>query len=432
MTRRRLFLNAVIFFLVAPVCVQAQAWSGILDPTRAIDWSQAGAGAIPARTTICSTLGTAGLVPAFAQSVTVANINSALASCPTGQTVLLNPGTYNTAGGTIQIPSNVTLRGSGPTQTIIAETGPIPTSGTGIPVVAFGTTSSWPFGTESNSGTSTVITGGTAQGSTQITVASTSGISVGKLLTLTQTNLSYMTIAGGGGTCNYCSGNEPENDTSGQTVLVTAISGNTLTISDPLYIAYTSSPLAFPFNVGATSAGLENLQIYASSAVVTNSSGGGYVSNIMMIGTTYCWVKNVESNFSEGDHVQVAYGMHNTIRDSFFHDGFSHGPGTTDDSVRLGFKASANLVENNIFWRMHFSTDVEWGASGNVLAYNYSTGNYHDPSTNWSLADIDSHGPHPMMNLYEGNIFEHYDQDQTHGSSSHHTLFRKKKEYKKE
>jgi len=65
-------------------------WSGIIDPSRAVDWSQAGVpGGIPNRTTICTTLGTAGQAPAFVQSVTGVQINSALKACPAGETAAL-------------------------------------------------------------------------------------------------------------------------------------------------------------------------------------------------------------------------------------------------------------------------------------------------------------------------------------------------------
>lgn len=419
MKRACLSAAFVLVFALGAGDASGQPWAGIIDPTRAIDWSTAGAGAIPARTTICSTLGTAGQSPTSVQSVTVAQINAALAACPSGQTVLLNPGTYDTAGATIAIPSNVTLRGSGPTQTIIAETA-VPTSTT-IPVVQFGTQSSFPFGPEPNPSTSTAITGGTSQGSKTITVASASGITVGTLLMLTQSDLGYMTDVGTEGACDYCAG---VGGLSGQTVQVTAVSGTSLTLSDPLYIDYSSTPLAYPFEVGCTSAGLEDLHISASSAEVQNTSSVGYSPNINLTGTIYSWVKNVESDFSEGSHLWIDFGMHNTIRDSFFHDGYYHGPGATDDELRLGFKASANLIENNIFWRLHSSIIVEWGAAGNVLAYNYSTGNYHDPSLGWLLEDLSFHGPHPLMNLFEGNIFTHWQMDDIHGSSSHSTVFR--------
>jgi MYXO-CTERM domain-containing protein len=398
--------------------VAAQPWNGILDPTRATDWSKAGAGPIPARDTLCSTLGQTGQAPSFVQAVTVDQINTALAGCASGEAVLLNPGTYQTAAGTLRIPSNVTLRGSGPTQTTIAESGTV----SNVPVVQFGTQASFPFGPEPNPGNSTAITGGATQGSTQITVASASGIQPGSLLMLTQTDLSYMTDVGDEGACTYCSGGFGGD--SGQTVQVMAVNGNMLTLSDPLYIGYTSTPLAFPFSVGCTAGGLEDLKISASGAQVTNVTNDGYNPNINFAGAWGSWVKNVEGDFAEGSHVWILFSAHNTVRDSFFHDGFYHGPGVTDDELRLGYKASANLIENNIFWRQHSSVILEFGASGNVLAYNYSSGNYHETSLTWELEDFSFHGAHPMMNLFEGNITTHWQPDEIHGSASHSTVFR--------
>src|ERR1700680_4139216 len=63
---------------------RAQAWAGIIDPSRAIDWSSPGIpGPVPTRTTICATLN-----PGASSS----NINAALAACPAGQVVFLNAG----------------------------------------------------------------------------------------------------------------------------------------------------------------------------------------------------------------------------------------------------------------------------------------------------------------------------------------------------
>src|ERR1700730_9189434 len=101
----------------------AQPWSGVIDTNRATDWSTAGIpGGIPPRTTACATLGSAGQSASFSQSVTAAQINNALGSCPAGLTVVLNPGTY-TADTCIELGNNVTLRGSGADQTKLNFTG---------------------------------------------------------------------------------------------------------------------------------------------------------------------------------------------------------------------------------------------------------------------------------------------------------------------
>jgi hypothetical protein len=395
MGRKHLLVLPVVLIWLSAL-VFAQNWSGIIDPSRAIDWSSPGvAGGIPSRSTVCASL---------SSGSTVSQINSALANCPSGQVVLLGPGVYNTSGGTITIPSNVTLRGSGPSGSKMTQ---INLTGSGAAAVRFGN------GSEPSSGNHTAITAGGTKGSTSITVSSTSGITAGKLLVVTQNDLSYMTENGDNGACGWCNGGIGGD--SGQVVQVKAVNGTTLTIDPPLYISYSNAPQVFPYSAGCTSAGLENLTISANNT--------GYNPNILFDGVINSWVKNVESDFADGAHLYLSYSLHNTVRDSFFHDGFSHGPGGTDDQLGLQYKSSANLIENNIFWRQHVSVMLEWGASGNVIAYNYMVGNYDDNSS-WQINDIDFHGAHPMMNLFEGNIESHFQPDSTWGSSSHSTIFR--------
>ncbi len=108
MNKRKIFWFTLIIIIVLSVVgvfyhqsqkVSASGftpWSGILAPTRAIDWSQAGVvGGVPNRTTICQTLGTPGESPSYAQNVTAAQIETALRTCAgTNGVVYLNPGTY--------------------------------------------------------------------------------------------------------------------------------------------------------------------------------------------------------------------------------------------------------------------------------------------------------------------------------------------------
>ena len=107
---------ALVFALMSSLGVlygSAQTWARILNSSQAIDWSTAGVGDIPARTTRCASL---------ALQATVTEINSALASCPNGETVFLAAGTYLITG-TVHIPSNVTLRGAGADKTILNAVG---------------------------------------------------------------------------------------------------------------------------------------------------------------------------------------------------------------------------------------------------------------------------------------------------------------------
>jgi len=389
---------------------QAQLWAPILGPTQAtaasgqaVVWQGAGVGGIPVRTTNCAVL---------TSSATVTQINSALASCHSGQTVYLSAGTYSITGQ-ISIPSNVTLRGAGANQTILNATG---TSGGNVVNLGAG-------GLYFAAPTISVTSGATA-GSTSIVVSSLVGlygyrISVGSYLAISETNnSSYVTSSGSEGVCGWCDAGWSSTGAyaRGQIVQVTGVSGTTLTISPGLYGAYTNSPMVAQTYGETVYAGVENLQVYANNT--------GYSANFMMSACAYCWIKGVESNYTDGDHVDVAFGYHDEVRDSYFSNAFLHTPGQHDSDVLLNNKTSASLVENNIIERTHVAIMLEWGAAGNVIAYNYTEGEFDNGSTNFLIGGIDSHGAAPQFNLLEGNVATIFEPDSIWGSSSQFTIYR--------
>src|SRR2546427_5914929 len=96
--------------LCLPVGSDAALWSGIIDPSRAVDWSAAGVpGGIPTNRTQCGST----IAPTNNASI----INNALLACGANQYVKLAPGTFNLSAGVNVINNNTTLRGSGPDQT---------------------------------------------------------------------------------------------------------------------------------------------------------------------------------------------------------------------------------------------------------------------------------------------------------------------------
>src|SRR3989442_7783981 len=96
MRRNTLLLMVLALLFDWAGVAHAQLWSGVLDPSRAIDWTKAGVpGGIPNRTTICANLGTPGGNAGTTQNVTTDQINSAIAGCPDNTVVYLKPGTYN-------------------------------------------------------------------------------------------------------------------------------------------------------------------------------------------------------------------------------------------------------------------------------------------------------------------------------------------------
>jgi hypothetical protein len=393
MSRARVVLTMMLFAF--SFYGQAQQWSSILNSSQAINWSNSGVGGIPVRTTNCASL---------TSSATVTQINSALASCTSGETVYLAAGTYSIAG-TINVPSNVTLRGAGANLTVLNATG---TNGGDVVSLGSGSVSYNPVR----------ITGGAGAGSTSIVLASASGVSAGSYLAIAETNnSSFVSVSGSEGSCTWCDGWTSTGSLArGQIVAVTGVSGNTVTIAPGLYGAYTNAPIAVPFSMSASYAGVENLQVYANNT--------GYGANFGLSACAYCWVKGVESNYTDGNHVSVYWGYRDEIRDSYFSNSFLHTPGTYDSDIQIALKTSATLVENNIIERTHESIMFEWGAAGNVASYNYTMGEFDSGAPSFVIGGIDFHGAHPQFNLLEGNVATVIEPDSIWGTSSHTTAYR--------
>src|SRR5215831_3070278 len=156
----------------------ALLWSGILDPSRATDWTQAGVtGGIPNRTIVCATISP--------YTGTAATINNAIASCPSGQVVQLQAGTFNLSSGIRISNSGVTLRGAGANATslVFAAGSADGCDGHQALICVFGFS-----GAEDGLTTKVNWTGGFAQSTTTITVDSSAGMVVGQHLVLSQAN----------------------------------------------------------------------------------------------------------------------------------------------------------------------------------------------------------------------------------------------------
>jgi hypothetical protein len=104
--------------------------------------------------------------------------------------------------------------------------------------------------------------------------------------------------------------------------------------------------------------------------------------------------------------------------------------GTTNGGVNQG-AVTGFTFENNIFDKTFPGVELQNASSGNYVGYNdgYATqaGDYTpgDTYVAWNTGMFnDNHGPHDMMNLWEGNTGEQFTSDGYFGSASHGTLFR--------
>jgi len=171
----------------------------IIPPDRNFTWNPGmmSKGGIPNRTTICATLSPSGNNDSAA-------IQTALDNCPSGQVVMLNPGTF-IVNNYVLIHSGITLRGSGAGATILskangahARLSSVVRGTNGIhtpqdpgsytydaqPIVIVGP-SRWPGPDKSNS---QGLTADGQQGAYSVTIASASGYAAGQFVLLDETS----------------------------------------------------------------------------------------------------------------------------------------------------------------------------------------------------------------------------------------------------
>jgi len=415
-------LTCLILLWVTPSAVRAQQWSGIIDPSRAIDWSNAGIpGGIPNRTTICATLN---------PGASADQINSAIAACPGGQVVYLSAGTYNlTSGIVFNAKSNVTLRGAGANLTFLVFTGGTGCHGQWTDVCIDSSDSNWGGG-PSNSAN---WTGGYARGATQITLSSTTNLAIGNFLILDQNNdlsdpgtifvCSYGPT-GGTGQSPYCADEGPAgggrtNRDQAQLVKVTGINGNTVTISPGLYMPNWSSsrsPQAWWPTAPVKNSGIENVSLDHTLSSI-DSSGAG----IVIFNGLNCWIKGVRSLNSPRSHVRLYISPQSVVRDSYFYgtrNAASQSYGVED------YPSSNSLIENNIFEHVTSPQMMNGAASGDVIAYNYSANDYYTASLNWMIQSAWMHAGGADNVLFEGNVGAGLQSDVIHGTHNFITAFR--------
>jgi Domain of unknown function (DUF4082)/Putative Ig domain len=374
---------------LAASCIVALPPLASADPvpaSRRLDWSYTGVpGGIPNRTTICAT---------FSPGATAAQINSAINACNNG-VVYLNAGTYSSLGGRISVSqNNVTLRGAGADKTIITGAGNLEMfSGYGQPL-------------------GTAITSGATKGSTTFTVASTNNLSVGKMIEISRTDDPNL--------IPFFNSWSPSNGRSiVQVDVITAMSGNTITVRNPLFFDFASgSPqVKFYYPYSISRVGIEDLKIDLQGQ-------SGFA--IQVQGCDSCWLKGADIGNGGNYMVFVDSSVNLEIRDNFIHDGGAgpnHSGIAFQSDYRYGGSSNAK-VENNIINKEFPNIEINNDSSGLYIGYNYS------PGSNGSGASIvtwnfdDDHAPFPVMNLYEGNIADQWGSDGYFGGSGYGTALR--------
>ena len=420
-----LLFVTLICVVVVPAWAHGQPWSGIIAPSRAVDWSNAGIpGGIPNRTTICATL---------SPGATATQVNSAIAACPPNQVVSLSAGTFNIGGIIFGAgKSNVTLRGAGAGQTRIVFTPGAATACHGFwanVCITGGAELNYP---DQPQHTATWTATSYAKGQTQITLSNTTGLAVGNPLILDQENdttddgFIYVCEVGGPiGSALRCNDDGADGGPSGgqrsgrgqiQIVTVTAINGKVVTFSPGLYMPNWSSaksPGAWWQDQPVHGIGIENLSV--------DHTGSREKAGTVIWDCSGCWVKGIRSINSNRSHVWVVQSPHTVVRDSYF---FGTKNAVSQSYGVEMYPSSDSLVENNIFQHITSPQMINAACSGCVVAYNFSINDYYAASASYMMQAAWIHAGGIDNMLFEGNVGNGLYSDNFHGTHHFLTIFR--------
>jgi len=412
--------------------VARPAADGLITPGRYIDWTKSGipsanSGPLPdASWTQCGST-------VAAYSGTAATINTALSGCSANQYVLLGTGTF-TLTTAINAPTggNVVLRGSGSNSTFLVFTA---SSGcAGQISAAFCMDAADHNYTTLPPATIYNVTAGLAQGSTQLTLSSVTGIVNGSLLFMDQCdtgmtgtpcsgtvtdNGNYFVCGAQWSSPNGCSFDGPDaggsrtNRNQLEAHTVTNVAGSVVTITPPVSnpnFASGQSPQVYVVQP-LTNVGIENLSIDLTSA----SAPTGCVD---VFNATLSWISGVKCVNNKRAAFNLFQAVNFIVQNSYWFNS----TGSLPSNYGLRASASSYLVlQNNIGSHIQGGQIFYDGACvGCVEAYNY----FPDSNTNGgSLTPITEHSG-DQLNHHEGTIGPGVSCDNIHGSCDLSTRFR--------
>lgn len=457
--------------------------TSMLPADRATVWNPGmmSAGGIPNRTTICATINAA--TYGNGASDASSGIQSALDSCPGGQVVKLSSGIFS-VNNLLLIHSSITLRGAGPTLTILQKSDGVVArstslvSGTSVytpidpgsysynaqPIIIIGP-SRYP---SSDASTSVNLTVDGTQGTSTVTVSNASGFAAGQFVMLDElSGASWKdTPAGFPSSAKVWAGDRvvwnmhwpqqqflddsgnadasgPYDVTPGDTPAamswfsrtnrptceikeVLSVSGSTITFTTPLHISYRTSHTAqlTRYTLSGGTSGSNSIHV-KNAGVEDLAVKGGADGQIRFEAAAYSWAKNIDSSQWLGEGFAVDSSFRIEIRDSYIHKGSWPEPGGGGYAISFAQGSSEVLVENNAILDSCKMMVVRSCGAGSVFGYNYTDDAWDFDNPVWVEVGINaSHmaGPHHV--LFEGNYAQNADSDYTHGNAIYLTFLR--------
>jgi hypothetical protein len=425
----------------------SSSWSGILAPSRAIDWSQAGViGGIPSSTwTQCGTTIAPYGTSAAPASPTI--INAAISACPPNTYVQLGAGTfYLSSGILIEGHDDVEVRGMGASATFLVFSAADPCQGASATICFASSDINWAGG-PSNGGVDWTASS-YAPKATTISLASVPNLKVGNPIILDQTDatsdegavLVAQSTSGGnpytapGSPGPYSlQGANGARTGRGQVQIVTVTqcdgsstaghscaSGSNITISPGLYMPTwnaANTPQAWWATNPVKNVGIQDVSIDDTN--VSWSVGSG--SAITFFNALGGWARGVRTVDTSRNVVWAYYSAHLTMRDNY------SWLSRNSTSTSYGFEcytSSDDLVENNIFEAIVGPLTINGSCEGLAMGYNFSILGFYTSSAGYVMPMSNLHGINADLNLYEGNIGSLVSGDDFHGTHNLDTMFR--------
>jgi hypothetical protein len=263
------------------------------------------------------------------------------------------------------------------------------------------------------------LTSDATRGSKSVTLASTSGLSVGQLVVVDETtDISVSRWVSGNG-AQTSAWFEESNRPLGDTMQIASIAGNTVTFTTNFPITYKVSQAAHvvPLLNQVNRSGVEDLYFYGGQG---GDAGGG----IHFDNCAYCWAKHVEGSYNT-EPINIDLSLGSEVRDSYIHDapgGLHSGSGSY--GVVLNWYTSDTLIENDVVVNFDKVDAMRSAGGGNVFGYNYFD-NGADLGGQFEEDLMDSsHMTTPHYELFEGNQSANADSDDTWGNAVYTTYFR--------
>jgi hypothetical protein len=358
---------------------------------------------IPNRSTVFTNFGT---------SATMAQINLAIAACPSNQIVMLTNGTFSSLGST-----DLTLNKSGVTVRGATNASGVPTT---VLVFASGnnaevSVTSWDYDNPA-AFTTININSGATRGSSAVVVASTpTALTNGTLLFITAPGDSPTIEKHTGDYANWFPSTTQHPFT--QIVKVTSVSGTTINFWPPInsdYISGLSCQVHYRgFNNQLVMSGLENL-------VITNTTGFFTCSIVGVDGADECWFQNCYL-YGVGQNCQPNAGIsfYTSFGCEIRHCQVAFAAAySSSEYGMVTFQSGNLLVEDNVWYNLPNIWPMI-ATSGSAFAYNYIYWEEYDSPTFLSQI-VFHHGAHNHYNLFEGNwIPSHFNDITSSGNFSH-------------